>query len=168
MVSTLIIFSAAYYNFTVYPGNTYDYAPYNASITAQIYNNLYGPGNCVDMLKDCYARGIDEICSFADNYCQNEVENIYDIVLGRDEYDMRELEPDPFPYEFYVAYLNTPTVQAAIGAFQNYSESSGTVGSAFGSTGDDARQVSTISDIKSLLRKNVTVMLYAGDVSIPL
>jgi hypothetical protein len=117
------------------------------------------------MLKDCYARGVDGICSFADNYCLNQVENIYDIYLGRDEYDMRELSPDPFPYAFYIAYLNSPTVQAAIGAYQNYSESSGTVGSAFGSTGDDARQVSTLSDIRSLLRKNVTVMLYTGDVS---
>jgi hypothetical protein len=118
------------------------------------------------MLKDCYARGIDGICNFADNYCLNQVENIYDIYLGRDEYDMRELSPDPFPYSFYIAYLNSPTVQTAIGAFQNYSESSGTVGSAFGSTGDDARLVNTISDIRSLLRKNVTVMLYAGDVGL--
>ncbi len=163
--SSLTILSAAYYNFTVYPGNTYDYSPFNDSVKAQFYNNLYGPGNCVDMLKDCYARGIDGICSFADNYCLNQVENIYDIYLGRDEYDMRELSPDPFPYAFYIAYLNSPTVQKAIGAFQNYSESSGTVGSAFGSTGDDARLVHTISDIRSLLRKNVTVMLYTGDAS---
>lgn len=149
----------------MYPGNTYDYPSFNESVKAQFYNNVYGPGNCVDMLKDCYARGIDEICTFADNYCLNEVENLYDIYLGRDEYDMRELSPDPFPYAFYIAYLNSPAVQTAIGAFQNYSESSSTVGSAFGSTGDDARLVGTISDIRSLLRKNITVMLYSGDVS---
>jgi hypothetical protein len=78
---------------------------------------------------------------------------------------MRELMPDPFPYAFYISYLNSPTVQAAIGAYQNYSEGSSTVGSAFATTGDDARLVNTLSDIRSLLRKDVTVMLYFGDVS---
>jgi len=32
----------AYYNFTVYPGNTYDVAPFNSSIQDQMYNALYG------------------------------------------------------------------------------------------------------------------------------
>lgn len=157
----------AYYNFTVSPGNTYDYSPFNDSVKAEFYNNLYGPGNCVDMIKDCYARGINGICSFADNFCANQVENLYDIYLGRDEYDVRELTPDPFPYTFYVAYLNTPAVQAAIGAFQNFSESSGTVSTAFGTTGDDGREVSTIEDIRKLLGDNITVMLYAGDACVP-
>jgi hypothetical protein len=43
------------------PGNTYDYSPFNASVQAQFYNNLYGAGNCVDQVKDCAARGIDEV-----------------------------------------------------------------------------------------------------------
>jgi len=58
----------AYYNFTVYPGNTYDYSPFNASIEAQMYNALYGPGNCYDMTVDCNARGIDSICAAADSF----------------------------------------------------------------------------------------------------
>jgi len=55
----------AYYNFTVSPGNTYDYDPYNASIKSLLYNNLYGPGNCLDQLNDCNSRGSDEICKSA-------------------------------------------------------------------------------------------------------
>lgn len=58
----------AYYNFTVYPGNTYDYSPFNASIQAQMYNALYGPGNCYDMTVDCNTRGIDSICAAADTF----------------------------------------------------------------------------------------------------
>ncbi|KAL3424776.1 carboxypeptidase S1 [Phlyctema vagabunda] len=153
----------AYYNFTVFPGNTYDYSPFNSSVQSQFYNNLYGPGNCVDQVKDCAARGINEICEQADNFCASEVESIYDIYLGRDEYDMRELTPDPFPYSFYVDYLNTPEVQSAIGAYQNFSESSNAVYAAFTSTGDDNREVGTIAAIKRLLNQGVTVMLYAGD-----
>ncbi|MCJ1228497.1 hypothetical protein MMC12_005158 [Toensbergia leucococca] len=153
----------AYYNFTVYPGNTYDYLPYNASVESQVYNNLYGPGNCVDQLKDCAARGINEICSAADNFCADEVESIYDNVLDRDEYDFRELEPDPFPYEFYVDYLNTAAVQSAIGAYQNFSEYANAVGTAFGTTGDDGREVSTVQDMLDLVEQGVTVMMYTGD-----
>jgi hypothetical protein len=50
---------------SVFPGNTYDYAPFNASVQSQMYNNLYGTGNCVDQIKDCAARGLNEICESA-------------------------------------------------------------------------------------------------------
>ena len=153
---------AAYYNFTVSPGNTYG-VHFNESISNQMYNNLYGPGNCVDQLNDCAARGINEVCNAADNFCANEGEELYDNNLGRDEYDIRELTPDPFPYEYYVDYLNTPKVQAAIGAYQNYSEFSNAVGLAFQSTGDDGREDSTIEDLGKLLAQNITVMMYTGD-----
>jgi len=72
------------------------------------------------------------------------VENIFDIYLNRDEYDMRELYPDPFPTLFYVDYLNTPEVQTAIGAYQNFSESNNAVSNAFSGTGDDGREYGTI------------------------
>ena len=128
-----------------------------------MYNALYGSGNCVDMTKDCYARGINEICSAADNFCANNVEEVLDIFANRDEYDIRELSPDPFPPTFYVDYLNSPNVQEAIGAYVNFTESNSAVSSAFGSTGDDDREDGTIEALKSLIADDVTVVLYAGD-----
>jgi carboxypeptidase C (cathepsin A) len=98
-----------------------------------------------------------------DAFCANLVENLYDIYLNRDEYDVRELMPDAFPYEFYVSYLNTPTVQAAIGAYQNYSESNNAVYYAFTATGDDDREGGTIEALRRLLQLDVNVVLYAGD-----
>ena len=88
---------AAYYNFTVFPGNTYDYSPYDASVQAQTYNAMYGPGNCYDMTVDCYTRGINEIWSAADYFCYGEVEAVLDKVANRDEYDIRELQPVSLP-----------------------------------------------------------------------
>lgn len=76
---------------------------------------------------------------------------------------MRYLTPDPFPYSYYVEYLNTPEVQKAIGAYQNFSESSSTVSSAFGNTGDDDRESGTIAACQKLLAAGVQVMLYYGD-----
>ncbi|KAK5131352.1 hypothetical protein LTR08_001018 [Meristemomyces frigidus] len=153
----------AYYNFTVFPGNTYDYSPFNQSIQDMMYNSLYGPGNCYDMTVDCYTTGLNDICSAADNFCYLEVEAVLDNIPDRDEYDVRELQPDPFPYEFFVDYLNTPKVQQAIGAYVNYSESSSTVSTAFVTSGDDDRESGTIEDVRKLVEQGVYVVQYAGD-----
>lgn len=153
----------AYYNFSIWPSNTYDFKPFNDSIAEMWYNNLYGPGNCVDRITECYSQGLNEICSIADSFCATEVENLYDIYSGRDEYDFRELTPDPFPYSFYVDYLNTPHVQEAIGAYQNFSESSDAVYNAFSTTGDDGRRMNSIQDVRNLLDAGVQVMMYFGD-----
>ncbi|KAI0971235.1 Alpha/Beta hydrolase protein [Xylaria arbuscula] len=152
----------AYYNFTVYPGNTYDYAPFDKSNADMFYNNLYGKGNCIDRLQTCKDTGDNTICRLADNFCAYMVESVYDDVLGRDEYDVRELTPDPFPYGFYTNYLNTPKVQSAIGAFINFTGYNA-VGDAFDSTGDDAREDGTVEAVRALVAKGLTVGLYAGD-----
>jgi hypothetical protein len=115
------------------------------------------------MTKDCYATGQNSICARADDFCYNKVEYPYDLYSGRDEYDMRELSPDPFPYSYYVEYLNLPEVQKAIGAYQNFSESSSTVSSAFTNTGDDDRPSGTVADCQKLLAAGVRVTLYYGD-----
>ncbi|EME48029.1 hypothetical protein DOTSEDRAFT_60392 [Dothistroma septosporum NZE10] len=152
----------AYYNFTVYPGNTYDYYPYNKSVEAQIYNALYGPGNCYDQTVACNTGGLDEICSAADSFCANEIETPLDNE-GRDEYDIRELTPDPFPYSFYTTYLNSEKLQQAIGAYVNFTSSNQAVGSAFGSTGDDDREDGTIEATRSLVEQGIYVVQFAGD-----
>ena len=115
------------------------------------------------MTVDCYTSGLNDICSSADNWCYAEVEAMLDNIPYRDEYDIREFYDDPFPPTYFVDYLNTPAVQQAIGAYVNYSESSGTVSTAFGTTGDDDREASTIEDTKALLKQGVYVVEYYGD-----
>ncbi len=112
---------------------------------------------------DCNERGINEICTAADNFCLAQVENLYDIYLGRDEYDFRYLMPDPFPPTYYVDYLNSAPVQAAIGAYVNFTESNSAVGSAFGTTGDDDREIGTVEALKKLLAQGIKVVMYFGD-----
>lgn len=155
----------AFYNFTINPtGNTYDLPAANESVRAEWYNNMYGPGNCYDQTVQCYTTGRDDVCSRADNFCYEKVEYILDIYTeGRDEYDVRYLTPDPFPYSYYVEYLNQPEIQAAIGAYQNFSESSPTVSAAFAATGDDDREAGTIAANQQLLDAGVQVVHYYGD-----
>lgn len=129
---------------------------------------MFGPGNCSDQITACKATGNNTICSDADSFCATNVEAVYDNVLNRDEYDVRELiDPstgaDPFPPTFYVEYLNTATVQAAIGAYVNFSESNPTVNDAFVTTGDDGREDNTVEDMRALIEQNITVVMYTGD-----
>ena len=169
----------AYYNFTSnysaqthHPGgNTYG-VHYNASIDSLVSNAMYGSHNCLDQLNDCnsypYATNTSDgtgnaVCSAADNFCYYMVEYPFDIYIGRDEYDIRYLTPDPFPYTFYVDYLNSAKVQAAIGAYTNFSESSSITSTAFGATGDDAREEGVTAATEYLIDHNVTVVLYFGD-----
>lgn len=159
-----IIQYQAYYNFTVFPGNTYDYSPYNETIQKQLYDNVYGPKGCLAGLREhCAKPGDNVACSRADSFCASNVESFLDDYPGRDEYDIRELGSDPFPYNFYSKYLNTPKVQAAVGAYANWSDYSGIVGHAFSSTGDDGRESNTIEDMRALAQQGVTVAMYAGD-----
>lgn len=168
----------AYYNYTSnystqlhQGGNTYG-VHYNASIDSYVFNNMYGAHNCLDQLIDCnshpYATNTsdgtgNQICSAADNWCYDQVELPYDNIFGRDEYDIRYLTPDPFPYSFYIDYLNNATVQAAIGAFTNYSESSSITSTAFGATGDDAREIGVTAAVEYIIAQNVTFVMYFGD-----
>ncbi|KAL9624548.1 MAG: hypothetical protein Q9160_001212 [Pyrenula sp. 1 TL-2023] len=154
----------SYYNYTVTPGNTYLKPFYNSTSTEELmFDATYGAGNCTDQLTACAQTGDDTTCSNADDFCYSEVEVVFDDYSGRDEYDSRELTPDPFPYNYYPDYLNSPSVQTAIGATVNFSDSSNIVGAAFASTGDDARDPDTAGALSTLVASGVNVILYVGD-----
>lgn len=155
----------AYYNYSV--NNTYGFQYLNDSTLEQMYQGFYGPGNCLDQLIDCNERQLGSVCSQTDDFCYS-FEDLFDQVTGRDEYDIAELSPDPFPYQHFVTYLNFPEVQKAIGAYQNFSYSvtnagTGTVASAFATTGDDSRVYNIIEDCQRLLEQGVYLLQYVGD-----
>jgi carboxypeptidase C (cathepsin A) len=154
----------AYYWFAVSPGNTYDYRPFNASVEAMMHNAFYGPGNCQEQSIDCNIRGNNDVCSVADNFCASNVETLLGRYAQRDEYDIRELVPDPFPYGFWSDYLNSAKIQQALGAFVNYTGDGGsTVGNAFASTGDDDRESGTVEAARFLADEGVYTVHFAGD-----
>ncbi|KAL4402179.1 serine-type carboxypeptidase [Malassezia pachydermatis] len=151
---------ASYYNFTVSPGNTYDYKPYNESTSTLLFNSMYGKGNCTTLVDKCEKENTDSACRKAEKFCAANVEEVWD-TLNRDYYDVRELLPDPFPYERYVKYLNEPHVLEAIGAYQSYLEGSDLISNTFWDAGDWGR--STMPYISHLLESKVPVIMHAGD-----
>ncbi len=151
----------SYLNFTV--DNYYGLPPYNASDDVQVRNSLYGRGNCLDKIRKCYATGIDGVCSAADTFCADEVEDAFPRVFARSQYDVRELDSDTTPRSPWRDYVDSPAVQRAIGAYTNYTGSSSTVGDAFAATGDDAREAGTIEDVQALVAAGLNVLILYGD-----
>jgi carboxypeptidase C (cathepsin A) len=159
---------AAYFNYTVTPGNPYDLSPYNETAQAQLFNNVWGPNGCQEQQAACNAEpppaNINDVCSAADDFCVTNVEQFFDVNALRSEDDIRQLLPSPFPPMFYVSYLNQASVQAAIGASTNFTPASVQVGTAFAGTGDDSRTGKLITDSTSrLLSEGVTVAFFTGD-----
>ncbi|KAH8888075.1 alpha/beta-hydrolase [Thozetella sp. PMI_491] len=159
---------AAYYNYTVQPGNPYDLKPYTPAQQQQLFNNVWGPGGCQEQQAVCNANpppaNIDSVCGAADNFCVSNVEEFFDINALRSETDIRELSPDPFPSSFFVSYLNRADVQKAIGATTNFTQASVQTFIAFNSTGDDSRTGELITKaMTSLLQEGVTVAMFGGD-----
>ncbi|KAH8682043.1 putative serine carboxypeptidase [Xylariales sp. PMI_506] len=155
---------AAQYNYSVSPGNTYGYYPYEDDVAEQYHNLVFGEGNCLFLIEECRnsAENFFINCYNALNVCQWGLLAFQELA-GRDVGDIRELLPDPFPYDFYEAYLNTPAVQEALGAYVNYTEVQLNVNAAFVFEGDFLGDTNIYEDLAKLVAANVTVALLAGD-----
>ncbi|KAM3504355.1 hypothetical protein MY11210_008387 [Beauveria gryllotalpidicola] len=158
-----IVQYSAYYNFTVSPGSTYDFAMYNTSVQEMLYEDLFGPKGCISGLKECRENNDQKQCEAADRYCVSHIDEYPARFANRNAYDIRQLNPDPFPYKFYRDYLNRAEIQEAIGAFTNFSSSSTAVTEAFFTTADNGRSVGSVEALQNLVNHDLTVAMWAGD-----
>lgn len=153
----------SYYNYTVNPGNPYGVSIFPPHAEKQMLKDLYGAGGCVEQVTSCYTNPTNKTCSNADGFCSSNLQQIYEEYSKRDNYDVRQFDPSPFPPEYYQQYLNTEKVQHAIGAFVNFTDGSDVVSDAFAATGDDSRALTIRSDTRKLLERGVSIILYYGD-----
>ena len=154
--------------------NTYGLTAINPTLAKLASGSFYASGGCQDQINQCRTAVasqdpgnsgdvsvVNSICSNAYTFCNQNVVEPYDDA-DRSVYDIAHFNPDPFPPSTYMEYLNTPTVQAAIGTQLNYTQTNQQVISAFTSTGDYERQA-LIPDIAALLRAGVRVGFIYGD-----
>ena len=143
-------------------------------------DNFYRPETgCKDQILNCQALAdkydpnaygnvdhVNEVCQNASDYCSNEVEGQYVNYSGRNFYDIAAIDPDPFPYPYFLGYLSQHWVQGALGVPVNFTESTNGVYAAFQATGDYARKDirgGQLADLAYLLDKGVKVALMFGD-----
>lgn len=105
---------------------------------------------------------LNEICGNASYTCSTDLEEPYIDYSGRNYYDIAAIDPDPFPPNYFLGYLNRHHIQAALGVPINFTESNNAVYYAFSSTGDYARG-GYMQDLGSLLDEGVKVALMYGD-----
>ncbi|KAF3481026.1 carboxypeptidase S1 [Arthroderma uncinatum] len=137
--------------------NTYGIEAVNASVHQQMLDALYRDGGCRDKINDCRAISavsdpeniginatVNEACSEAETFCATE------------------LDPSPFPAPFYMAWLNQPHVQAALGVPLNWTQSNDVVSTAFRAIGDYPRP-GWLENLAYLLENGIKVSLVYGD-----
>lgn len=103
---------------------------------------------------------VNGICSKAYDECQRVF--ITYSTKGRSVYDISQSNLDPFPGTQYIEYLNMLSVQAAIGAQVNYTQTSEAVYSSFIGTGDYVRG-GQIEDLAALLATGIRIAFIYGD-----
>jgi carboxypeptidase C (cathepsin A) len=155
--------------------NTYGIKAINETIYNQSVEAYTMPGGVRDLIIQCQeaaAAGdpentgnnatVNQICSDT-NFASYDVEGPYIELSGRNFYDIAAIDPDPFPPNYYIGYLNRPHVQAALGVPVNYSNPVGNGPySAFQVTGDYPR-AGFLEDLAYVLNKGVKVAMVYGD-----
>lgn len=160
---------AAFYNYTVSPGNSYDFRPFRKSVADRMYDSMYGKGKCWDQIQACYDKGTDEICAAADVFCAVNVEATFDNHTANCGYkydptddscedDISNDAEEPTPSD---AFLNRHEFQQALGVFTNWTLNNVVSHGSFGPTGDDARSV--LGAVTDLVKRGIYVVMYAGD-----
>ena len=137
-------------------------------------NSFLSSGGCQQLIQSCRdavnsqdpnddgdVATVNSICTQAQQVCNNNVIGPYQS-SNRDPYDIAQMLPDSFPPSTYLEYLNSISVQSAIGTPVNYTESNTAVGTAFQLTGDYDRG-EQISQMGELLGLGVRVALVYGD-----
>jgi len=154
--------------------NTYGLSAINPTRARLASASFSSEGGCADLIRQCRTAVksqdpgneedvavVNNICSHAYSSCStNVIEPYFD--AGRSIYDIAHYLPDPFPPSTYLEYLNTASVQAAIGSPVNFTQTNQQVISAFTSTGDYERN-DLIPEIAKLLKAGIRVGFMYGD-----
>ncbi|KAJ5381249.1 Carboxypeptidase S1 [Penicillium cataractarum] len=158
--------------------NTYDLQTINKTVYTEAMHAWSRPGGCKDQIKHCRvlaAEGdpqmhgnnetVNKVCKKAGDFCSNNVEGAYVNYADRGYYDITHKNPDPFPSNYFLGFLNQHWVQGALGVPINFTESIDSVYQGFQSTGDYARADvhGYLDDIAYVLDSGIKVALVYGD-----
>jgi carboxypeptidase C (cathepsin A) len=155
--------------------NTYNLQLINETTYTSSVDAYERAGGCRDQIEDCRAVSsvsdpenlgvnatVNQVCADAETFCAEILRYPFSRITGRNNYDYATLNPDPFPYPFWVGYLNQPHVQAALGVPLNFTSSSDVVGRVFHEIGDYPRP-GHLEDLTFLLENGIKVTMMYGD-----
>lgn len=102
--------------------NTYGIQALNETIYDGMKEAYSQAGGCRDQIDSCRAVGdvydphhlginatVNKICADAETFCMNNVGgSVFGQYSGRKNYDLTQIYPNPFPYQFFIGWLNRP------------------------------------------------------------
>lgn len=101
--------------------NTYGIQAVNASVYKGMLDAYARPGGCRDQIDGCQAVAsvydpenlgvnatVNRLCAEAETFCSENLRAPFHEVSGRNYYDLTQIDPTPFPYDFFVGWLNQP------------------------------------------------------------
>ncbi|WQF83944.1 Putative peptidase S10, serine carboxypeptidase, alpha/Beta hydrolase [Colletotrichum destructivum] len=154
--------------------NTYGFKAITDVRATMANGTLYARGGCFDLIQQCRTAEsvydanntggvgtVNDLCSRAYTTCNDNVVAPY-AESGRSWYDIARQNPDSFPPNTYLEYVNTAAFQQSIGSTVNFTMTSQAVLSAFQTTGDHMRGP-LIPKLAGLLQRGIRVALIYGD-----
>lgn len=101
--------------------NTYGIQAVNESIYNEMKDSYPRAGGCRDQIDNCRAIAsvydprniginatVNQVCAEAEEYCYDNLVRSYVQLSGRKYYDITQIDPAPFPYQFLSGWLNQP------------------------------------------------------------
>ncbi|KAF8591652.1 serine carboxypeptidase [Ramaria rubella] len=145
------------------------YLPYSADnnyhplVTPDVIDmansTMYRPFGCLDRMTDCATSGGDpDTCSLAQLICNELI--IEPLAGDYDVYDVRAVNPDPYPPSID-SYLSNTTLMAQIGAESQWEQSNEVVYGNFADSGD--WMISTQPQLEQVIDSGIRTIIYAGD-----
>lgn len=105
--------------------NTYGIQAVNDTVYEDMLDAYVREGGCRDQINECQAVArvydpdnvgsnatVNQICTEAETFCSQHLRAPFHEVSGRNYYDITQIDPDPFPYNFFVGWLNQPVSHA--------------------------------------------------------
>lgn len=101
--------------------NTYGLQTVNETVYESMLDAYTREGGCRDQIDACQAVAraydpdnvgrnatVNQLCTEAETFCSQHLRAPFQEVSGRNYYDVTQIDPDPFPYNFFVGWLNQP------------------------------------------------------------
>ena len=155
--------------------NTYGIEAINKTVYDEAMAAFTAPGGVRELIQTCRQLAADSDPENQGNNmtvnvaCMNASDATYDMegpyieYSGRNYYDIAAIDPDPFPPNYYIGWLNQPHVQEALGVPVNYTNPGGNAPYyGFELTGDYVRG-GHIEELSSLIEDGIKVALVYGD-----
>lgn len=115
--------------------NTYGIHAYNDSVAAEALKSWSRPGGCSDQIKSSRALQdkydpestgqnlmVNVVCGEAFAFCWGNVYEPYEMLSGRNPFDIAHTMPDSFPPVYSQGFLNNLWVRQALSAKINYTD----------------------------------------------